>query len=109
MAKALTFEDMLPPRKELWGALPNGMKVYLVDGERIRDKIDEDFVTYGSHALESYIPEGEVWVDANVEPGEVEYLAMNALKETSYQHYFDDPSTLNYDDIDENEAALILV
>ena len=109
MAGARSFAGLLPPRKDLWGKLPDGTPVYLVDGELIRDKVDPDFVTWGSHAQESYIPEGEVWIDDTVLPGEIEYLARNAGKEESYQHYFDDPETLNHSDIEADEWEIILV
>lgn len=40
-----------------------GLRVYLVDGCRIRNEIDVDFVFGGSGARYSYIPMQEIWID----------------------------------------------
>ena len=40
-----------------------GLRVYLVDGERIRDLIDTDFTMGGNDGRYRYVPRGEVWVE----------------------------------------------
>lgn len=54
------------------GNLPDGVQVWLVDGDQVKLDHDADFVEAG-HDLElidrygqSYIPKGEIWVDANL-------------------------------------------
>ncbi len=52
-----------PPRLRLLGRVA-GLSVYLVDGERVRDEIDVDFVNGGNEAVyPSYVPPGEIWID----------------------------------------------
>lgn len=41
----------------------DGKQVFLVDGGKIRDKIDVDFALGGNSARYSYVPEGELWVE----------------------------------------------
>lgn len=38
-------------------------RVYLVDGEKVRNEIDVDFTMGGNFARYSYVPEGEIWLD----------------------------------------------
>jgi hypothetical protein len=42
----------------------NGLAIYLVDGERVRNEIDVDFVNGGNGAVyPSYVPLDEIWID----------------------------------------------
>lgn len=42
----------------------DGIALYIVDGERIRNEIDIDFTCGGHHLVYPwYIPAGEVWID----------------------------------------------
>jgi hypothetical protein len=51
------------PRLRLLGRVA-GLPIYLVDGERIRDDIDIDFVNGGNGAVyPGYIPPSEIWID----------------------------------------------
>ncbi len=40
-----------------------GLAIYLVDGEKIRDTTDVDFVNGGNEAVYAYIPPGQIWID----------------------------------------------
>jgi hypothetical protein len=52
-----------PPRLRLLGRV-SGIAIYLVDGERVRNEIDVDFVNGGNGGVyPSYIPQDEIWVD----------------------------------------------
>jgi hypothetical protein len=52
-----------PPRLRLLGRV-DGLSIYLVDGERVRNEIDVDFVNGGNGAIyPSYIPLDEIWID----------------------------------------------
>lgn len=57
---ALTLK---PPRLKRLGAI-NGLTVYLVSGEQVRNKTDIDFTAGGSEAAyPGYIPKNEIWLD----------------------------------------------
>ena len=47
-------------------------KVFLVDGPKIRHTLDMDFTTGGNAGRYKYVPEGEIWVDNNINPSEIQ-------------------------------------
>lgn len=52
-----------PPRLKLLGTI-QGLSIYLVSGEQVRNKTDIDFTAGGSEAAyPGYIPKGEIWLD----------------------------------------------
>jgi hypothetical protein len=51
------------PRLRLLGRV-EGLVIYLVNGEKVRDTLDVDFTNGGNDAIyPRYIPAGEVWID----------------------------------------------
>ena len=40
-----------------------GMKIFLVDGRAVREKLDPDFVLGGHWLIYPYIPKNEIWID----------------------------------------------
>lgn len=56
------FKSRSSMRKRLIGTF-RGLKVYLVDGLFIRNKIEVDFCLGGTHARWKFIPDGEIWID----------------------------------------------
>lgn len=62
-AVAGTGMRLLRPRLRFLGS-GEGLSVYLVDGEHIRNDIDVDFVNGGNGAIyPHYIPLDEIWID----------------------------------------------
>jgi hypothetical protein len=58
----------------------NDLKIFLVDGKKIRDSIDIDF-TMGGHPFRYiYVPIDEIWVDSSNE-SEKEEIIMHEIKE----------------------------
>jgi hypothetical protein len=55
--------------------------VWLVDGQYIREYIDEEFTNFGQHYAFSYIPENEFWIDKENCPGEEHYFIEHMLLE----------------------------
>lgn len=52
-----------PPRLKRLGFI-NGLAIYLVSGEQVRNKTDIDFTAGGSEAAyPGYIPKNEIWLD----------------------------------------------
>lgn len=57
------FREARPPRtRRLSDRGP--FAVHLVDGERIRNRIEVDFTMDGTNARWKFIPDGEIWIDA---------------------------------------------
>jgi len=59
------------------------MKIYLIEGEYFRDRLDIDFTVGGHHWVYPFIPHDEVWIDDaySDEPREVEYFIAHELLE----------------------------
>lgn len=51
-------------------ATSGGLTVWLVDGEKIRDSVDIDFVEGGHDLVYDFIPENEIWIDKEVPASE---------------------------------------
>ena len=80
-----------------------GVKVWVVDGELVRDVLFIDF-TEGAHdRVYSFIPAGEVWIDNDVMPGEQRFILLHELHERglmsrgwAYDRAHRDSSRLEY-------------
>jgi hypothetical protein len=69
------------PRLRLLSRI-EGLSIYLVDGEKVRDKIDVDFVNGGNEAIyPAYIPPGEIWIDDAQHPLDRTATALHELIE----------------------------
>lgn len=55
--------------------------VWIVDGEYIRDNIDEEFTNFGQHYRFRFIPENEFWIDHERVHGEEEFYVDHMLVE----------------------------
>ncbi len=53
--------------------------VWIVDGEYIRENIDEEFTNFGQHYMFNFIPKNEFWIDKEREPGEEKYYIESML------------------------------
>lgn len=65
--------------------------VWIVDGEYVRDFIDEEFTNYGHHYRFKFIPKNEFWIDNERVPGEEKYyidsmLVTNRLMSKGISH-----------------------
>lgn len=67
-------------------------EVYLVDGEEVRNILDQDFTTGGSSGRYIYIPEGEVWI----EDGMTSDDTLSTLIHEFVECYFMENKGLNY-------------
>jgi hypothetical protein len=65
------------------GTVFGRVQAYLVDGTRIRTEIDTNFPNVSHHWRGSYIPDNEIWVDTNTDPGERDVLVMRGWVEMS--------------------------
>lgn len=60
---------------------PEGVAIYLVDGQYVRDNISADFTMGGHDKVYPFIPPGEVWVEKSIAPEEIEYIILHELDE----------------------------
>lgn len=58
----------------------NGMKIYIVDGFKIRKK-HVDFTNYGQPLHFKFIPNHEIWIDKENHPNELRFFMKSALLE----------------------------
>lgn len=42
---------------------PEGLKIFQVDGESIRNDVKADFIGGGHHLVYTFIPENEIWIE----------------------------------------------
>lgn len=59
----------------------NGVQVWLVDGELVRDAFFVDFTEGGHDRVYGFIPPGEVWLDDDVVPRERDFILLHELHE----------------------------
>ena len=69
----------------------SGFNVWIVDGEYIRNNIDEEFTNCGQYYKFKFIPKNEFWIDKERNPGEEKYfidsmLVMNRLMSKGISH-----------------------
>jgi hypothetical protein len=63
---------------EDWGT---GVKVWIVDGELVRDVLFIDFTEGGHDKVYDFIPSGEIWIDDDVRPEERRFILLHELHE----------------------------
>ncbi|MGD0784005.1 MAG: hypothetical protein ABSA30_14245, partial [Candidatus Aminicenantales bacterium] len=67
--------------KELLAELSGEVKVWVVDGELVRDLDYIDFTEGGHDKVYKFIPAGEVWIDDDVTPAERKFILLHELHE----------------------------
>jgi hypothetical protein len=58
-----------------------GFTVWIVDGQYIREKINEEFTNFGQHYRFRFIPQNEFWIDHEYGAGEEEFFIDHMLVE----------------------------
>jgi len=58
-----------------------GVKVWIVDGELVRDVFFIDYTEGGHDKVYSFVPAGEVWLDDDLQPSELKYVLLHELHE----------------------------
>lgn len=66
-------------RKTLYRS--NGLKVWLVNGELVRDFFMTDYAGGGHDRVYHFIPEGEVWIDDDIPPADRKFIIIHELHE----------------------------
>ena len=67
--------------ERLWKRLENGLSVWIVNGRRVRSAFDIDFTAGGHDYVYEFVPNGEVWMDDDIEESERGYVLLHELHE----------------------------
>jgi len=59
----------------------DSLKVWLIDGELVRDLYDLEFVEGGHDYVYQFIPVNEVWLDNDLAPGEYPFVLLHEIHE----------------------------
>lgn len=91
------------PRERLFYHF-NGIEVWIVDGEIIRDNKEIDFTDGGNYGkYPDFIPKDEIWVDSYTAPHEIPFTILHELNE--YLHML---QGISYEDAHEQSCILEL-
>lgn len=66
---------------KLWKRLEDGVSVWIVNGRLVRSVFDIDFTAGGHEHVYEFVPEGEVWIDDDIEESERGYVLLHELHE----------------------------
>ena len=67
--------------EHLWKKLENGVTVWIVNGRLVRSMLDIDFTAGGHDHVYEFVPEGEVWIDNDIEEKERGFVLLHELHE----------------------------
>ncbi len=67
--------------ERLWKKMESGLKVYIVNGKKVRSAFDIEFTEGGHHEVYDYVPEGEVWIDDGIQPQERPFILLHEMHE----------------------------
>jgi hypothetical protein len=67
--------------ERLWKQLENGVCVWIVSGRLVRSAFDIDFTAGGHDHVYEFVPEGEVWIDNDIEEKERGVVLLHELHE----------------------------
>ena len=73
--------DAAGVHEHLWKELENGVKVWIVSGRLVRSAFDIDFTAGGHDHVYEFVPEGEVWIDDDIEEKERGLVLLHELHE----------------------------
>ncbi len=81
LTKGHNLPDPAKVHVRLWKTLENGVRVWVVDGRLVRSVFDDDFTEGGHDHVYEFVPEGEVWIDNDLEEPERPYVLLHELHE----------------------------
>ncbi len=67
--------------RHLWKTLESGLAVWIVDGRLVRSVFDIDFTAGGHDHVYEFVPNGEVWIDNDIEERERGFVLLHELHE----------------------------
>ena len=85
---------------KLYRTLFDGTKVWLVNGEEVRNHTKTDFIEGGHDYVYDFIPDGEVWLEDGLNPEELPYILYHEVTERKLMK----DKKMDYDDAHEIAA-----
>ena len=67
--------------ERLWKKLENGIQVWIVNGRLVRSVFDIDFTAGGHDHVYEFVPQGQVWIDDDIEEKERGFVLVHELHE----------------------------
>jgi len=67
--------------KELLNEYSKNLKIWIINGELVRDLFSVDFTEGGHDRVYSFIPKNEIWLDDDLEPKERKFVLLHELHE----------------------------
>ena len=67
--------------KKKFTGIKDGIKIFIVEGDYVRTKLDPFFTEGGHGYVYSYIPKDEVWLDDDLVPKERKYVLLHEMTE----------------------------
>jgi transposase InsO family protein len=77
-------KDLPDPKavhERLWKTLESGLQVWIVNGRLVRSVFDIDFTAGGHDHVYEFVPQGEVWIDNDIEERERGFVLLHELYE----------------------------
>jgi hypothetical protein len=81
LSSGRTAELIARIHKTLLAEWSDGVKVWVVDGELVRDVFFIDFTEGGHDKVYKFVPANEVWIDDDVTPGERRFILLHEMHE----------------------------
>jgi len=84
-----SFFDTLEPGEEslrtklIFADKATGLNVWLVDGKKVREQFNEDFIGGGHHYVYDFIPENDIWLENTLVKAEVPFFLLHELHEAN--------------------------
>jgi hypothetical protein len=73
--------DPKAAHERLWKMLENGTEVWIVNGCLVRSVFDIDFTAGGHDHVYEFVPQGQVWIDGDIEEKERGFVLLHELHE----------------------------
>jgi len=73
--------DPMSVHERLWKKLESGLRVYIVNGKKVRDHFDIEFTEGGHHEVYDYVPGGELWIDDAIQAQERPFILLHEMHE----------------------------
>lgn len=77
-------KDLPDPKtvhERLWKTMENGTNVWIVNGRLVRSVFDIDFTAGGHDHVYEFVPQGEVWIDSDIEEKERGFVLLHEIHE----------------------------
>jgi hypothetical protein len=86
--KSADLKELEKSHKQFIHKLWDGTKVFLVDGDWVRDNMNDEFIGGGHGFQDDYIPENEIWSELVKDPVDNKEILIHEIIEYIFMKYF---------------------